>query len=154
MKNNNHSLVLLATANFRVCAFPLPYVVETMRPLPIETLPGLPPFVKGLSIIRGAPIPVVDLGFAVGNSPGSEITRFITLRVGERQVALAVQAVAGVSELDPEKLQELPPLLGKGDADMVEAISATDSQLFLVLRAARIVPEEVWRVLESRSLKS
>ena len=55
------SPVLIVMAGARACAIPLDYVAETMRPLPIEPVAGTPGFVRGVSVIRGAPTPVVDL---------------------------------------------------------------------------------------------
>jgi len=49
-----------------VCALPLEAVIETMRPLPIDALGAMPPFVLGVSVIRGAPVVVVDAGLLVG----------------------------------------------------------------------------------------
>ena len=47
-----------------LAALPLEHVVETMRPLPVEPLGDAPRFILGLSIVRGEPIPVVDVGAA------------------------------------------------------------------------------------------
>jgi hypothetical protein len=44
----------------------------------------------------------------------------------------------------------MPPLLREAQADVVEAIGVLDAQLLLVLRASRILPEEVWRTLSTR----
>jgi purine-binding chemotaxis protein CheW len=126
------------------CALPLPHVVETMRPLPVETLWGLPPFVVGLSVIRGASTPVVDLSALLGRPPSEKVTRFVTLRLADRRAALAVDEVLGTCDLAPEVLAELPPLLGEQAAERVEAIGVLDAQLLLVLRVSRLVPETVW----------
>jgi purine-binding chemotaxis protein CheW len=39
-----------------------------MRPLPIKPIAGTPGFVRGVSIIRGAPTPVIDLKALLDNS--------------------------------------------------------------------------------------
>jgi chemotaxis signal transduction protein len=41
----------------------------------------------------------------------------------------------------------LPPILRDVAADLIEAIGTRDAQLLVVLRAARIVPDEVWTTL-------
>jgi purine-binding chemotaxis protein CheW len=130
-----------------VCAVPLTHVIETMRPLPIEPISGVPSFVRGISIIRGIPTPVVDLGAILGAS--SELAeRFVTLRVGDKQVALSVDAVLGVRDLDAiTTIQELPPLLQRASKDVVETIGTLDEQVLMVLRAGWELPEEVWRAL-------
>ena len=122
----------------RICAIPLVHVVETMRPRPIEPMASSPPFVLGLSVVRGAPIPVVDLGMLIG-SHGAAPTRFVTLRTDDRRCALAVDSVVGVDVVDAHKLETLPPLLGDANANVIEAIAPLDARLLVVLRTARIV---------------
>lgn len=140
--------MLIVTAGTRACAIPLQHVAETMRPLAIEPISGTPEFVRGVSVIRGAPIPVVDLkALLESGDTSAAYGRFVTVRVGQHRVALAVDSVVGVRKLDPAQIGELPPLLGDVNADVVEAIGTRDAQLLTVLRAARIVPEEVWATL-------
>jgi purine-binding chemotaxis protein CheW len=129
-------------------ALPLAHVVETLRPLPVEPLAGAPAFVRGLCVIRGVPRPVVDatglLGaHAPGDPPAEPPTaRFVTVRAGAHQVALAVDAVLGVRTVPPESLHTLPPLLQEAGAEAVAAIGRLDNELLLVLRSSRLLPEE------------
>jgi chemotaxis signal transduction protein len=62
------SPVLVVMVGTRACAFPLHHVAETMRPLPIQPVAGTPSFVRGVSVIRGTPTPVVDLKALLENS--------------------------------------------------------------------------------------
>ena len=141
---------LIVMIGTRACAIPLLHVAETMRPLPVEPVAGMPDFVQGVSVIRGTPIPVVDLAALLENR-GSSPThgRFVTVKVGERRVALGVDRVVGVKNLDPARTGELPPLFRNSNAGLIEAIGASDAQLLFVLCAARLVPEEVWAILEA-----
>jgi purine-binding chemotaxis protein CheW len=87
---------LMVTAGSKTWAIPSAHVVETMRPLPIA---GVPRFLLGLSVIRGAPVPVVDLEAVVGLGLTDTITRFVSLELGDRRIAVAVGAVIGIREL-------------------------------------------------------
>jgi purine-binding chemotaxis protein CheW len=143
-------LSLLCHVGHLLVALPITAVVETMRPLPIAPLDGAPRFVRGLSIIRGVPIPVVDAAALLGAPAAAAPTppeRFVALRAGDHRVALAVTRIAGVRELPDAELHALPPLLAHAHPEVVSAIGALDSQLVLVLQAARIVPESVWQAL-------
>ena len=132
----------------RACAFPLHHVAEAMRPLPIKPVAGTPSFVRGVSVIRGIPTPVVDLKALLDNSENSaSYGRFVTLKLGDRQVVIGVDSVVGLRNLDSSQLGELPPLLRDVTADLIESFGTRDAQLLLVLRAAHIVPEEVWTTL-------
>jgi purine-binding chemotaxis protein CheW len=124
-----------------------------MRPLPVEPLTGMPPFVLGLSIIRGAPTPVVDAGTLLGMADTERATRFVTIKVRERRAALAVGAIIGVRALPMRSLEELPPLLREASADVVAAIGTLDSDLLLVLRSACTVPESVWTALDTAGVR-
>jgi purine-binding chemotaxis protein CheW len=141
--------VLIARLGSRLCALPLECVIECLRPLPVEAVPGTPPFLLGLSVIRGSPVPVVDLNALVGGSCDSRPTRFVLLRLGPRRVALAASGVVGVRRLGGEALRALPPLLhGAGD-ETVAAIGVLDEQLLFLLQPARIVPDDVWHTFDS-----
>ena len=107
----------------------------------------MPDFLLGLSVVRGSPVPVVELQVVMGVGRKQAISRFVVLKLGARRVVLAVGAVVGIRELDGAHLDELPPLLREARADVVEAIGVLDTQLLLVLRASRLVPEEVWQRL-------
>lgn len=146
-------LSLLCRVHTRICALPLANVIETMRPLPTERISGAPDFVLGLSIVRGAPAPVVDSGRLLTGVPVAA-ARFVILRVGARRVALAVESVLGVGAVDRDSLADLPPLLHGSDAEVATAVGALDSELLLVLAAARMVPDELLAGIEKHALAS
>src|SRR4029077_8226642 len=85
---------LLFRAGLRLCAVPLGCVAETMRALPIERAKSAG-FILGVSNVRGVPVPVVDASGLFGE-PGVGGRRLITIDVGTRLVALAVDDVVGV----------------------------------------------------------
>ena len=141
--------VLVVSVGARACALPLQDVGETMRALPVESFAGMPSFVLGLSIIRGAPTPVVNLGALVGSPRGSH-GRMVTLRSGERPFAIAVESVLGVRWLDRSLLQTSLALFHECSSDLVEAIGTLDAKLLLLLRAGWVLPNEVWLALANR----
>jgi purine-binding chemotaxis protein CheW len=143
-------LSLVCRVGNRLCALRLEHVVETMRPLLIEAFVGAPPFIRGISIIRGKAVPVVDAASLLGADDELHPTRLVTLATGDRQVALVVDAVLGLRVITTDPLQELPPLLGEYSEDVISAIGTMDAELLLVLRTARLVPESVWAALDDR----
>ena len=146
---SKRSHVLLASAGARACAIPLQNVLETMRPLPFEPVAGAPRFVRGVSVIRGAPTPVIDLAALLeGDGRTASYGRFVTLAIGERRVAIGVDAVAGVRSLDADQLGDLPPLLRDADAGLIQSLGVLDAQLLVVLRSARLVTVGVWKALD------
>lgn len=146
MSDSLSQSVLLVKVGALRCALPLSCVVETMRPFPQRALAGAPEFVSGVSVIRGQPVPVVSLSALLGVDSAAP-ARFVVVHVGQRSVALAVEAVVGALEIAAEDLGGVPPLLAQAQARVVDAIGVLDKELLLVLQAASIVPDELWPLL-------
>jgi purine-binding chemotaxis protein CheW len=148
---NPSGVAVVCRVGTRLCALPIEHVVETMRPLPLEPFADMPAFVIGLSIIRGKAVPVV-LAAALFRAVEAEVPkRLLTLKVGERCIALAVDGVVGIRDLSTQALADIPPLLQGASAEVVSTIGSLDSELLLVLRSGRVVPESVWAALEARA---
>lgn len=124
------------------------HVEETMRPLAVEAIVGAPSFVRGLAVVRGTPIPVVDAASLLSGHR-SHATRFVTVKTGSRRIALAVDAVVGVVEIPLGSLDALPLLFQDANRDVISAIGTLDADLLLVLRSTHLIPEEFWAVLEA-----
>jgi purine-binding chemotaxis protein CheW len=139
--------ILLVRVPSAVCALPLSEVIETMRPLPISPLTEVPDFVRGVALIRGIPTPVIELGAMFNDDQSPPAGRFVTIRNSGRTIALAVQSVIGVAELDPSGATPLPPLLKNARTDVIEAIARLDAELLVVLQTASLVPDSVWKSL-------
>jgi purine-binding chemotaxis protein CheW len=147
---------LLCLIGSHVGALALADVRETMRPLAIEPLRRTAPFVLGVAIIRGIPTPVVDAGRLLDScaSPSTPSVspspaRFVSLKLGERTAALAVDAVLEVRSLPADLLAETPPLLREAGAELVSALGTLDTKLLLVLEAARLIPDSVWSAIKA-----
>jgi chemotaxis signal transduction protein len=65
----------------------------------------------------------------------------VTVSAGRRSVALAIDGVAGVREIDNAALDQVPPLVRDAATGMIEQVGSLDSGLLMVLRAGRIVDE-------------
>lgn len=141
--------VLLCTIGARQFALPLTNIIECLRPLPTEAVSAMPWFVLGVAMIRGAPVPVVDVGALVGIPRSGPATRFVVLRLGDRRVALAVEGVTGTRQVDGGTFPNLPPLLAGAASDTLAAVGVLDEQLLLLLQPARAIPDDVWQTPES-----
>ncbi|MGA2989570.1 MAG: chemotaxis protein CheW [Candidatus Korobacteraceae bacterium] len=140
--------VLLVRVPGALCGLNICDVIEIMRPLPTEPLANTPGFILGIAMIRGAAVPVVRLGALFEAHGGGSPTRFVTIRVGERRVALAVEGVIGVANLGEHRFEEMAPLLKNARTDVIQAIGTLDAELLVLLRASRLVPESVWNTFE------
>jgi purine-binding chemotaxis protein CheW len=134
-------------------ALPIEHVVEIMRVLPLERLAGVPPYVLGLSIIRGAAVPVIDIGMIVGGAL-SRAARLVTVRAATRTIALAVDAVIGVTAIAADCFGQLPPLLQDAAAETISALGTLDAELVVFLRTSRLVPDHVFAQLDATGAAS
>ncbi len=155
MDQPSASSALIVRVAGAICAIPLTEVVETMRPLPIEPLTNTPDFILGMARIRGAAVPVVLLsGLFQGDQCCNDSTRFVTLRVGQRSVALAVQGVIGVADLSEQVFGDLPPLLKTVRTELIQRLGTLDAEFLVMLDTARLVPESIWQALvQSRATR-
>lgn len=119
-----------------------------MRPLPLHELGHMPSFMSGLAVIRGEPTPVLDARRLLGSSADAEPGRYVTLALGQRRAALAVDDVLGVRQVAGETLARLPAVMTDAANRHVESLGTLDEELLLVLAHAHLVPDELWQHLE------
>lgn len=139
---------LLCRAGTHLCAVPIEHVIEIMRVLPIEAISGAPSYVRGLCIMRGAPVPVVDTGLLVGDQP-TRSGRLVAIRAGSRTIAFLVETVESIRAIGPEALNHLPPLLRDAATAAIAAIGTLDAELLLFLRTTRVVPDDLLARLDA-----
>ncbi len=138
---------LVCRVRTRLCAIPISQVIEIARPRPVEPLPDAPHFVSGLALIRGSATPVVDARLLLSEEPVETATRIVTVRAGERVVAVAVDEVLGVRILPSDALSDSPPLAEQALSGAISAIARLDRELLVVLESSRLVPERVWNTI-------
>ena len=153
MSERSENFLILSPSSDVLLALPLSEVIETMRPQPIRAIAGLPDFISGASVIRGATLPVLDLARLWSGTSEASPGRFVTIRAGNGQAVLAVRAIAGIRELELEWFEKLPPLLQGASSESIAALGAMDSQMLVVLDAARMVPGDVWDALEAEATR-
>lgn len=129
---------LLCRVRSTLCALPIDQVIEIMRPLPVNPIARAPHGVLGMCVIRGEAVPVVDLARLLLGEVG-EPTRFVSVRAGERRIALAVDGVPGTLELSAPQVAQVPALLARASA-AVEAITTLDKTLLLLFESSRVLP--------------
>jgi purine-binding chemotaxis protein CheW len=144
---------LICRAGRHLCAMSTSHIIETMRILPIDALAGAPDFVRGMSVIRGTPVPVLDLPRLL-NIDESQPQRLITINIGGRIVALLVDAVIGIRSIASESVSDLPPLLRDAAGETVSTIGILDAELLLFLNNMRIISESAIRAFEAAEATS
>ena len=129
---------LVVVVSGRRCAIPITHVVETMRPLPVTPVDDMPAFVRGVAVIRGVAVPVIDPGALLG-TPAAQPLRFVTLKVAGRLAAIVVDEVLGLDTFPADSIEARPTILSQSSAPMIESLARRDQELYLVLDAAWVV---------------
>lgn len=140
-------LVLVCRVRNRLCALPATQISEIMRPLPIERLPGAPPFLLGVAVIRGAPSPVVDLAQLL-DERRSKPTYFVATGQGDRRVALTIDGVIGVRPMPHAPSDGFPSVVESAAAGFVASVRVLGRETLVVLSSGKIMPETAWDLVE------
>ena len=131
-----------------LCALHLDEVIETLRPLAVRPLAGTPPFVLGVTIMRGVPAPVIDVARLLGGEQ-ADVARFVAVRTERGPVAFATGPVLGIRPADTGTRIEHgtagPGLAIAGASTaLVAGVATLDAEPLLLLQSLRVVPDEVW----------
>ncbi|HEX5755724.1 MAG TPA: chemotaxis protein CheW [Arenimonas sp.] len=117
-------------------------IIEYQRP---TTVPCMPCFVRGVINLRGAVVPVIDLGARFGGAP-SEVTRrscvvILELQHGEalQTLGLMVDAVHEVVEFATSDIGPPPPFGTRIRADFIAGMARRAERLMVVLDASRVL---------------
>lgn len=137
MKQALETFLIVQAGDLR-CALPISLVREIMRPLPLRRAEGLAAAVRGVSVIRGAAIPVVSLSRLLGQ-PEADDRRFVVLRTPGRDCALSVEHVHAISSMKMEDWQALPKLLAPMES--AAEILTEGQELIVSLNLARLIAE-------------
>lgn len=107
----------------------------------ITRIPNTPPHLKGVTNLRGAVVPIIDLRlrFGIEERPYDHFTVFIIATVGSRVVGLVVDAVEDVIDLPPEAIQPVPELTAQLGGAYVRGIAHVQERLIALLDIPRIV---------------
>lgn len=122
-------------------------VREIVRAQAVTPLPGAPTLIEGVVDLRGALVPVVDLGRALGLEPVGEPTRarIAVLEVEGLRFGLRVDAAVDVLTLQAEALEAPPELaLRAGDGAVRALVRREGSAPVLVLSLEHLL-ENVYR---------
>jgi purine-binding chemotaxis protein CheW len=141
--------VVMVRARTWLCALAVECVIETMRPLPIEALVGVPSFVLGMAIIRGSVTPVISLDVLLGARTPAEPKRFVLVRAGSERIALAVDSVRGTEKIAVSRLGVAPPLLSEVLPTDAARVGALDQTVLVMLETGRLINDETWRAISA-----
>ena len=126
-------------------ALPVERVQEVLDMRPISRLPHAPPYVLGLTDVRGAGLLVIDLRIKFGfvATEATNRTRIIVVDAaveGQRLgVGLVADCVFAVSDLDGAALEPPPSIGSRWRADYVIGVGREAGEFVIVLELDRLI---------------
>jgi len=119
-------------------------VREIDRMRPITRVPQALSFVEGVVNLRGAIIPVIDLGRRFGRAPvePDRHTRIVIVSLHGQQVGLMVSAVTEVLPLPAAAVGPPPPLTFEPKARIVSGMARVKDELISILSLERLLSVE------------
>lgn len=111
----------------------------------VTRMPNTPAHVKGVTNLRGAVVPIVDLRtkFALPERAYDKFTVFIIATVGTKIVGLVVDAVEDVVDIPAESIQPTPELAHSLGGAYVRGLAQVGGCLIALLDIDRIVGADV-----------
>jgi purine-binding chemotaxis protein CheW len=111
----------------------------------VTRMPNTPPHVKGVTNLRGAVVPIVDLRtkFALPEREYDKFTVFIIVTVGTKIVGLVVDAVEDVVDIAPDAVQPTPELAMSLGGAYVRGLAQVGDRLIALLEIERIVGADI-----------
>jgi purine-binding chemotaxis protein CheW len=104
----------------------------------------MPPAVRGVINLRGAVVPVVDLGMRFGRGP-AVITRRSCIVVVEgqgddrRDMGVLVDAVCAVLEIADQDIEQAPPFGARLRQDFIAGLAKMNERFVIVLDLAQVL---------------
>ena len=110
---------------------------------PATPLPRSPSFMKGVINLRGAVLPIVDLGARLGLKTAEPTARHVIMvvRIGERTVGLLVDAVSDIIELTDDQVQPTPDVACEQVKTFVKGLFAVEGRMVSLIALDRVLPE-------------
>ncbi|MDJ0786078.1 MAG: chemotaxis protein CheW [Myxococcota bacterium] len=120
-------------------------VREIVRAPELTPLPRSPELVEGVIDLRGAVIPVVDLGRALGSGSCADGLHVVVLEIDDMVLGLRVDAAVDVLSVLPDSLGEPPALTTAAGYELVRAIVRQPSGHPVLALAPEQLVERIYR---------
>ena len=110
---------------------------------PATPLPRAPGYMKGVINLRGAVLPIIDLGARFGLTTSEPTARHVIMvaHVGGRMVGLLVDAVSDIIQLTDEAVQPTPDIASEHVKTFGKGLFALEGRMISLIELDRIVPE-------------
>ena len=108
---------------------------------PITAVPHAPAFVEGVTNLRGAVLPVMDLRKRFGLSPQAETkdSRIVVVVMGGLKVGIVVDGVSEVLRVVEDSIEPPSPLVSTVDSEFITGIAKVAERLIILLDLSKVL---------------
>jgi purine-binding chemotaxis protein CheW len=110
---------------------------------PATPLPHAPGYVRGVINLRGAVLPIIDLGGRLGfgvTAPSARSVIIVT-RIGGRTVGLLVDAVSDILTVTDDVIQPTPEVACETVRSFVRGVLAIDGRMISMVALENVLPD-------------
>ena len=106
-------------------------------------LPRTPSYMKGVINLRGAVLPIVDLGARLGLTTSEPSARHVIMvvTVGGRTLGLLVEAVSDIINVSDDMVQPTPDVACDQVKTFVKGLFAIDGRMVSLISQDRVLPD-------------
>src|SRR6202008_3331075 len=110
---------------------------------PATALPQAPPFVRGGINLRGAVLPIVDLGAGLGLGTADPTARHVIIvaQVQNQVVGLRVDAVSDILTVTDDMIQPTPDVASEMVRTFVRGLLAIEGRMVSFISLDRVLPD-------------
>jgi len=107
----------------------------------ITVVPHAPSFVEGVTNLRGAVLPVIDLRkrFNLPPEKTTKDSRIIHIAIDSVKVGMVVDAVSEVLRVLEEAIEPTPPIVTTVDSAFITGIAKLEGRLIILLDLSKVL---------------
>jgi len=126
-------------------AFGILHIKEILEFGQLTEVPRMPEFIRGVINLRGAVVPLIDLGARFGKHP-TQVTRRTCIVIIEldgedekHSVGVMVSAVNDVVEIPPDQIEPAPEFGAQIRTDFIEGMGKIDERFVILLNVNHVL---------------
>lgn len=124
---------------------PILKVQEIINVPSITKLPQSPPYIKGVTNLRGKIIPIIDLKKLMNINDFTEGSKVVVLSSGQITFGVLVDSITGVIYVEEDSIEQPRDF---NSAELVSGIAKVEEKLLIMLDTKKIVPEKDMHLFE------
>ncbi|MEN3753967.1 chemotaxis protein CheW [Mangrovibacter yixingensis] len=121
----------------------------------VTRIANTPPFIKGVTNLRGVIVPIVDLRikFAKSDVVYNENTVVIVLTLGQRVVGIVVDGVSDVLSLTSDQIRPAPEFAVTLSTEYLTGLGAVGERMLILVNIEKLLNSEEMALLDNAAAR-